>query len=109
IGIAAQQGAGKNHNAVGAGGQGSESVALRCITRQLMNFIADAVIKPVRQVSTDELHGSHAADLLPVRLPKRAIQESPRLRALVAIFFPVAPDYLAETHLGEVGDEQAVL
>ena len=63
IGIAAQQCAGENHQAVGASGEGSESVALRRIARrQLMHFVADAVIEPIGQITTDEFHRRHAAD-----------------------------------------------
>ncbi len=47
---------------------------MRGIASQLMNLVADRVVKPFRHVAPDEFNRGHAADLVRIRLPERAVQ-----------------------------------
>jgi predicted ATPase len=54
---------------------------LRGIASQLVNLVAYRIVKPFRHVAPDELNRGHAADLVRVRLPQRAVQWATRLLA----------------------------
>src|SRR5712691_10419450 len=66
----------QHHDPVDTGGKRSESIALSRISGQLVHFIADAVIKPVRHIAADEFQWSHPPDLISIRLPKWAVEAS---------------------------------
>jgi hypothetical protein len=52
---------------------------LRGIASQLVNLIADRIVKPFRHVAANKLDRGHAADLVRVRLPQWAVQWATRL------------------------------
>lgn len=49
--------------------------------RQLVNLVADRLVKPFRHVASNEFDRGHAADIVRVRLPQWAIQLSARFIA----------------------------
>ena len=51
------------------------------IAGELVNLVADRIVKPFRHVAPDELNRGHAADLVRVRLPEWAVQWAARLLA----------------------------
>lgn len=81
----------------------------RIAGRQLMHFVADAVVKPVGHITADELHRRHAANPLPIGLPERAVLLTAGFQAWLIFFIAGAPDDLTEPHLIEIGGEQALV
>ena len=83
--------------------QCAQSVPLgRISSLQLVNFIRDGVIEEPVHVPADEVDGCKAANLLPICLPKRAVERP----AGVICSFPLA-QHFAELHLLEVHRQQA--
>ena len=60
----------QHDNPVDAGGKRAEDIALGRVSAQLMHFIAN--------IAADEIQRGDPTDLVSIRLPKRAVQRSPR-------------------------------
>ena len=102
VGISAKQRSRQPHNAVGTGGQSAQGIALRRVAGQLMDFVADRVIKPARHVTPDELNGRHAPDLVGIGLPECAMDRS-------ACFIASGFDRLRDFDLFKFGSRQSAL
>src|SRR5437879_7736482 len=77
--IATQQRAGQTNNSVSARCQRTQRISLRGIARELMDLVANRVVKPFLHVAPNELDRCHTADLVRIRLPERAVQWAARL------------------------------
>ena len=81
IGIAPEKRSCQAHNPVDTGRQSAKCIPLCRIAGQLMDLIANRIVKPSRHIAADELDRRQTADLVSISLPERTVKRSTSLVA----------------------------